>query len=74
MAADISVEFPASWKHPQSPGYGTYSGPYNYQGVERYAKAVTNALMLGYRHIDTAQAYENEAYIHEAIRASRVPA
>jgi diketogulonate reductase-like aldo/keto reductase len=41
--------------------------------LERYAEAVTKALTLGYRHIDTAQAYENEAYIHQAILASRVP-
>lgn len=73
MAAQALVEFPASWRNPESPGYGTYPGPYNYQGVERYAEAVAKALSLGYRHIDTAQTYGNEGYIRKAIRASRVP-
>jgi diketogulonate reductase-like aldo/keto reductase len=72
MATRMPVEFPVSWRNPESPGYGTYPGPYNYQGLERYAEAVIKALALGYRHIDTAQAYENEAYIHQAMLASAV--
>jgi diketogulonate reductase-like aldo/keto reductase len=35
--------------------------------------AVRWALELGYRHIDTAQAYENEASVGRAIAASDVP-
>ena len=35
--------------------------------------AVRWALELGYRHIDTAQAYENEESVGRAIRASGVP-
>ena len=31
-------------------------------------EAVSDALEIGYRHIDTAQAYENEAEVGEAIR------
>ena len=31
------------------------------------------ALAEGYRHIDTAQAYENEAEVGEGLRASPVP-
>jgi len=73
MAGQALVEFPASWKNPESPGYGTYPGPYKYEGVERYVEAAAKALTLGYRHIDTAQTYGNEAYIREAIRASGVP-
>ena len=35
--------------------------------------AVTDALAIGYRHIDTAALYGNEADVGEAIRASGVP-
>jgi 2,5-diketo-D-gluconate reductase A len=35
--------------------------------------AVTTALEVGYRHIDTAAAYENEAGVGRAIRDSEVP-
>lgn len=35
------------------------------------ARAVAQALQIGYRHIDTAQAYENEAEIGKALRSSR---
>ena len=34
---------------------------------------VQNALQIGYRHIDTAQAYENERGVGEAIRLSGIP-
>ena len=47
---------------------GTYLIP-----EEQTAEAVRNALELGYRHIDTAQAYENEHGVGEGIRASSVP-
>jgi len=32
------------------------------------AKAVRDAVSIGYRHIDTAQAYMNEAGVGEGIR------
>jgi diketogulonate reductase-like aldo/keto reductase len=35
--------------------------------------AVTAALELGYRHVDTARIYQNEADVGAAIRASSVP-
>jgi len=37
------------------------------------AQAVVDAVALGYRHIDTAQAYQNEAGVGEGIRACGVP-
>jgi methylglyoxal/glyoxal reductase len=36
-------------------------------------QAVTWALELGYRHIDTAALYENESDVGEALRASKIP-
>ncbi|HEX5779915.1 MAG TPA: aldo/keto reductase [Xanthobacteraceae bacterium] len=37
------------------------------------ARIVEQALRLGYRHIDTAQAYENEREVGEGVRASGLP-
>ncbi|MDX1662736.1 MAG: aldo/keto reductase [Candidatus Promineifilaceae bacterium] len=49
-------------------GFGTF----RLKGDEAEA-ATRMALEVGYRHIDTAQAYENEEAIARAIRASGVP-
>ena len=48
-------------------GYGTYplSG-------DECRRCVSNALELGYRHIDTAQIYDNEAEVGDAITRSGV--
>src|SRR5258708_7745038 len=46
-------------------GYGVFQVP-----RDQTAEAVTRALSVGYRHIDTAAAYRNEAEVGEAIRAS----
>lgn len=40
---------------------------------ERCALMVEHALKLGWRHVDTAAAYENEREVGEGIRASGVP-
>jgi diketogulonate reductase-like aldo/keto reductase len=47
-------------------------GTYPMKGSECH-RAVETALELGYRHIDTARMYENEAAVGEAIRNSAVP-
>lgn len=49
-------------------GYGTWQMPNDEKTIE----AVVNAISLGYRHIDTASAYGNEAAVGEAIRRSGV--
>ena len=48
-------------------GFGTY------KVTESDYEAVSNALQLGYRHIDTAQMYGNEAEVGRAIEDSGVP-
>ncbi|MGZ6753096.1 MAG: aldo/keto reductase [Nocardioides sp.] len=49
-------------------GLGVFQTP-----PEETRAAVTAALELGYRHVDTAAAYGNEREVGEAIRASGVP-
>jgi diketogulonate reductase-like aldo/keto reductase len=46
-------------------GYGVFQ-----VARDQTAEAVTRALSVGYRHIDTAAAYRNEAEVGEAIRGS----
>jgi 2,5-diketo-D-gluconate reductase A len=46
-------------------GFGVFQIP-----PEETAEAVGRALEIGYRHVDTAQMYGNEAEVGEAIRAS----
>ncbi|KAG7378974.1 hypothetical protein PHYPSEUDO_009262 [Phytophthora pseudosyringae] len=50
-------------------GLGVYQSE---PGPETY-NAVLSALKLGYRHIDTAQYYENEADVGRAIKDSSIP-
>lgn len=49
-------------------GFGVFQVP-----PEETAATVTSALEVGYRHIDTAQMYGNEAGVGEAIAASSIP-
>ena len=44
-------------------GLGTYSSA----NREQWTENVATALEIGYRHIDTAQVYQNEEYVGEAI-------
>src|SRR5690625_1586612 len=48
-------------------GLGVYKVP-----PEETYKNVTTALELGYRHIDTASFYENEAGVGKAIKESNI--
>lgn len=50
-------------------GFGTWQVP---DGPETY-DAVAEALRVGYRHIDTARAYGNEASVARAIADSGIP-
>ena len=52
------------------PGVGL--GVFMMQGAD-CVRAVSAALVEGYRHIDTAQSYDNEAAVAEGLRASGVP-
>ncbi len=49
-------------------GFGTWQIP-----GQRCVESVMDALELGYRHIDTAQMYENEAQVGQALARSAVP-
>jgi len=49
-------------------GFGVFQIP-----PAETAKAVSRALEIGYRHVDTAQMYRNEKGVGEAVRASGVP-
>jgi 2,5-diketo-D-gluconate reductase A len=49
-------------------GLGVYQVP-----TEQTEQVVTDALGLGYRHIDTAAAYGNEAEVGQAIKNSGIP-
>ena len=44
-----------------------------YKSGEDTKQAVLDALAAGYRHIDTATLYKNEALVGEAIRESGIP-
>ena len=50
------------------PGFGVYQVP-----PEQTADVVSQALQVGYRHIDTAEMYQNEQEVGEALKATDVP-
>lgn len=61
------VTLPNGLKMPQL-GYGVYQVT-----KEECERCVLDALKVGYRHIDTAQAYQNEAEVGSAIVKSGIP-
>ena len=50
-------------------GLGTYSD----NNRDQWRDIVESALDVGYRHVDTAQVYENEEYVGEGLAAADVP-
>ncbi|MET8214056.1 aldo/keto reductase, partial [Streptomyces sp. NPDC005373] len=49
-------------------GFGVFQVP-----AEETERTVTEALAAGYRHIDTAQGYQNEGAVGRAIAKSGIP-
>lgn len=68
MAPTIpSLTLPSGAQIPQL-GFGTWQVP-----ADDAVEVVTHAFDAGYRHIDTAAAYGNEAQVGQAFRASGLP-
>ena len=59
-----SITLPGNVEIPQL-GFGVFQVP-----PEETAEAATRALLAGYRHLDTAAAYRNEAGVGQAIHAA----
>ena len=70
MASSIeipSIDLPGEVSIPQF-GVGVFQVP-----PEETTENVLRATEMGYRHIDTAKGYENEAQVGQAVRASGLP-
>jgi len=65
LTLSSSVKLPSGHSMPLL-GFGVYQ---NYTTTQ----SVLEAFRAGYRHIDSAQAYRNEAHVGEAIRLSGIP-
>jgi 2,5-diketo-D-gluconate reductase A len=59
-----SIDLPGDVSIPQF-GLGVFQVP-----PEKTFENVTHALNVGYRHLDTARAYQNEAQVGQAVKAS----
>ena len=71
------LQFPSSWNTPALPGYGTFPAPFvqalGYENAARHAQsAIEQALIVGYRHFDTAFAYRNQDLVGAAVRTQGV--
>ena len=51
----------------------TGQGTWPVTGRETCVRMVQSGLDAGYRHVDTAQMYDNEAHVGEAVETSAVP-
>lgn len=63
LALTSTISLPSGHQIPHL-GFGVYRSP-----PDRTLASVTTALEAGYRHIDTAQVYKNEAEVGAAIRS-----
>jgi len=61
------VDHPQRWQHHPQHGFGVFQIP-----PDETAAAVRSALDVGYRHIDTAEMYGNEAGVAAGISESGV--
>lgn len=78
MVSPELVQFPHSWRQPTRPGYGTFPQPFA-TGLSDYARTargvqvyIEQALVCGYRHIDTAFAYRNQDLVGAAVQAQKI--
>ncbi|RLN97766.1 hypothetical protein BBJ28_00016130 [Nothophytophthora sp. Chile5] len=69
MTANVPTKTLPSGASIPAIGLGVYQSE---PGAETY-NAVASALKLGYRHIDTAQYYQNEADVGRAVKDSGIP-
>ena len=73
MTAEHTVGIPAELSSQQfRRGYGTYEVALDRLGDEAYTDLLRQAIDLGYRHIDTAQQYQTEPHVADAIQRSEV--
>lgn len=73
MTAGHTVDIPADISaQPFRRGYGTYEVALDRLGDETYTDLLRGAIDLGYRHIDTAQQYQTEPHVADAIQRSEV--
>ncbi|KAI9679060.1 MAG: hypothetical protein M1829_001730 [Trizodia sp. TS-e1964] len=68
LALASSLALPNSPHRMPQLGFGVYKSP-----VDKCVASVLQALRTGYRHIDTAQLYANEAEVGKAVRESGFP-
>ena len=75
MTAEQTVDLPAEMSSQQfRRGYGTYEVSLDRLGDEAYTALLRRAIDLGYRHLDTAQQYQTEPLVADAIERSEVDA
>jgi diketogulonate reductase-like aldo/keto reductase len=67
ITIDTKDRLPSGYDIPAL-GYGVYQTP-----AEECAEVVLHALKFGYRHVDSAVAYRNEAPSAEGMKASGIP-
>jgi diketogulonate reductase-like aldo/keto reductase len=72
MSSNLSIQstlpMPGSKHKIPQIGFGVYLSPH-----DKCVRSCLEAFKAGYRHIDTAQYYENEADVGQALRESKLP-